>query len=452
MNKEKLKMSGKVTVGQQIAYGVGDFAGNLLSGATASYIALYYTDNVFMSAVFVGTMMMAARILDAVSDLVMGYIIDHTQTKIGKARPWFIISIIPLVLTFLLMFHVPAGLGIEGQKIYIAATYILNTVVCMTILNVSYSTLCTFMSDDIQTRVKLTGTRTFFATLAMMLANIFTVNILSKYGFSQQGYTVMVLLYGGVAVFCLALTALICKESTTIAEDTTAKKKATLKESFAVIFSNRYIPILAVAFALNWLLLGVNGASMVYYVRDVLGGMQYMGIVSAASFIPALLILAIGIVPRIAGKYGKRITLTVGGAIEALGLLIVSILPISLPVTVVGMILKAIGMAFVNALLFATVSDVAVYTDITQKGDYSGVTNSITSFGQKIGIGVGSAAVSWLLAWGQYDATLDLQTAQTQTAEHMGFSIIPCICAVVIIILISFINVDKKLMELRQQN
>lgn len=450
MNKGELKLTGKVTRGQQLAYGLGDFAGNLLSGATASYIALYYTDNVLLSAAFIGSMMMAARVLDAISDIIMGYIIDHTKTKIGKARPWFIIGILPLVLTFFLMFHVPAGFSESAQKIYTTITYILNTVVCMTILNVSYSTLCTFMSDDIQTRVRLTGTRTFFATLAMMLANIFTVEILTKYGFSQKGYTVMVLLYGAVSIFCLLLTAFICKEMPSAEDEEIIKKKATWKESFSVIISSRYIPVLAFAFAFNWLLLGVNGASMVYYVRDVLGGMQFMGIVSAASFIPALIILATGIVPRIAGKYGKRVTLTVGGIIEAAGLLIVSILPVSLPVTVVGMVLKAIGMAFVNALLFATVSDVAVYTDLTNKGNFSGITNSITSFGQKIGIGLGSAAVGWLLAWGRYDGTLAVQTAHTQTAEHMGFSMIPCACAIIVVILISFVDVDKKLLEMKK--
>ncbi|MCC2253271.1 glycoside-pentoside-hexuronide (GPH):cation symporter [Ruminococcus sp. CLA-AA-H200] len=451
MKTNQMQNSGKIKFGHRIAYGLGDFAGNMMSGATASYITLYYTDNVLISAAMVGTLMIIARVFDALSDLVMGYIIDHTNLKFGKARSWLLIGIVPLIISFFLIFHVPAGLEGIGRSIYVVATYIFNTVICMTILNVSYSTLCTYMSDDIQTRMKLTGTRTFFATLAMMLANIFTVEILGKYGFSQTGYDMMILIYGGGSLFCLLITGMVCKENSSQVHADEEKPNTTFKDSVTVITSNRYILILAGAFLLNWLLLGVNGASMVYFVRDVLGGMQFMSIISAASFLPALIILALDIVPRVAKKFGKRSALLIGGGIEAAGFLIAAALPATLQVIVIGMVLKSVGMGFVNALLFATVSDVAVYTDITEKGDFSGVTNSISSFGQKIGIGLGSAAIGWLLAWGQYDASLTAQTAHTQFAVKLGFCIIPFICAVLVMICISFIDVDKKLEAIKNR-
>lgn len=444
----KDKTNKSISIGGRLAYGVGDFAGNLLSGATASFISLYYTDSVLASALFVGTMMIIVRILDALSDLVMGYIIDHTHAKIGKARFWFIVGIIPLIVSFYLMFNVPASLTGNAQRTYIVVTYILNTVLCMTIFNVSYSTLCTYMSSDIQTRIKLTGTRTFFATLAMMLANIFTANILSAYGFSQKGYTTMVLIYGGISTLCLIITALVCKEEEH--DEVIEKTRTTLKDSMSAVFGNRYILTLAAAFIFNWMLLGTNGGFMVYYVRDILGNMGLMGAVSAASFLPALVILALGLVAKIARKTGKRKALIIGGAIEAAGFLVASVFPASVPTTLIGMFLKATGMAAVNSLLFATVTDVAVYTDITRKGDYSGITNSVTSFGMKVGIGLGSALVGWLLAWGKYDPSLTTQTAQTMLAEKLGFAIIPCVCAVIVLVLMSTIDVEKKLQEMNK--
>ena len=439
------KRKGTVSTGSRVAYGIGDFAGNLLSGATSSFIAMYYTDSVLVSALFVGTMMVVARILDAISDLVMGYIIDHTNFKLGKARPWFLIGIIPLLVSCFLMFHVPSGLSGNGKEIYIVVTYVLNTVICMTIFNVSYSTLCTYMSDDILTRIKMNGTRTFFATLAMMVANMFTTNILASFGFQQKAYDIMVLIYCAISLVCLLITGFACKEN----HVPNSTNKPSAKASLAAIFSNRYVSLITLAFVFNWFLLGSNGSSMVYFVRDCLGSMELMGPVSAASFLPALVILALGIVPRVAKKIGKRTTLMIGGGIEALGLFIVAVAPVSLPIVAIGMVLKACGMATVNALLFATVSDVAIYTSKTQKGEFAGITNSVTSFGMKVGIGFGSAVITWLLAWANYDGAASVQNAPALLAEKIGFSAVPCGCAIVVFILMSFVDVEKKLKEMQ---
>lgn len=88
-----------------------------------AYLTLYCTDSLKMGAAFLGMMFLICRFLDGISDIVMGLIIDRTNTRFGKARPWFVGSMIPLVLSFIFIFNVPEGFS-NGQRIaYIYALY-----------------------------------------------------------------------------------------------------------------------------------------------------------------------------------------------------------------------------------------------------------------------------------------------------------------------------------------
>ena len=75
-----------------IAFAVGDGGCNLVWTTIGSYLTLYYTDSVGLAAATIGTMMLLTRLLDGISDLIMGSIIGRTHTRWGKARPWILIS------------------------------------------------------------------------------------------------------------------------------------------------------------------------------------------------------------------------------------------------------------------------------------------------------------------------------------------------------------------------
>ena len=92
-----------------IAFAVGDGGCNLVWTTIGSYLTLYYTDSVGLAAATIGTMMLLTRLLDGISDLIMGSIIDRTHTRWGKARPW-ILAAIPMWITLILIFLAPRAL------------------------------------------------------------------------------------------------------------------------------------------------------------------------------------------------------------------------------------------------------------------------------------------------------------------------------------------------------
>ena len=129
----------KPTWKEILAFAVGDGGCNLVWTTIGSYLTLYYTDSVGLAAAAIGTMMLLTRLLDGISDLIMGSIIDRTHTKWGKARPWILWTAIPMGLGLVLMFSVPSGLSSGGKMVYAVITYILMAVAIYTACNLAYT-------------------------------------------------------------------------------------------------------------------------------------------------------------------------------------------------------------------------------------------------------------------------------------------------------------------------
>ena len=137
----------KVSLGEKICYGVGDIGANLVWTTVASFLTIYCTDVAGIAAGVVGTLMLIARLFDGVSDLFMGIIIDKTNTRWGKARPWVLWSAPPLVISLIMIFTVP-DLGANGKAIYLLLVYIFLAAVCFTASNLSYNTMLSLVTTE----------------------------------------------------------------------------------------------------------------------------------------------------------------------------------------------------------------------------------------------------------------------------------------------------------------
>ena len=458
MSKSKSKVSFRL----KASYGCGDLGLNLFSMAVGSFITSYYTDSVLMGAAFVGTMMLVARCFDGISDIIMGIIIDHTNTKIGKARPWVLIAAVPCAISLVLLFSVPSGLSTTGKMIYIYVTYIFSQVVCGTAGNLAVSTLCTFMSPDLQVRAELAGARTLGSNLGSLVATSCTMMVVNAYGGGQKGYTLMAVTFGIAIIVLLLITGINCKEYKV--EEAAAggaaeqpKEAATpMGQAVKILLTSKYTWIVTGCFVFNWLGICTNSTAMVYYARDVLGNSGYITYLAFAISLPAIIITAIGIVPKLTGMYGKKKMMMLGAGLQVIGFVIAFLVPESLAGVLVGLVVRTFGLGIFVANLFASVADVADYVDITNKVHIAGVTNSVTSFGMKVGVGLGSATVGWVLAIVGYSAELanagEMQSALTIFGERLCYSGIPALFCLIVFILSCFIDVDTKLGELRTAN
>ena len=154
-------MENKPSLWEKLAFAVGDGGCNFVWTTIGSFLTLYYTDSVGISAAVIGTIMLLTRLLDGVTDLGRGALIDRTRTRWGKARPWVLWSAVPMGLGLVLLFNVPASLGSSGKIAYAAITYTLVAAVIYTACNLSYNTRLSLTAPNPKDRVLMSSLRFF---------------------------------------------------------------------------------------------------------------------------------------------------------------------------------------------------------------------------------------------------------------------------------------------------
>lgn len=444
----------------RMGYGVGELGTSIISFTVGSFLTMYLVDNQIATAAFIGTMMLVSRILDGISDLIMGTLIDHTYTKWGKARPWILLGSIPTALSLIMMFNVPQNWSELARNVYITIAYILSTVVFGNAASVSRQVLVTKATHNPVTRASMMNWRSFFATAAQLLVSGFTASFVAVLGGGTKGYNLMSILYAILAGAAMMSTFFAVKEldiqtKPTRKEIQARKVSALNSQNMKHLFCNKYVIPLILAFILNWLALGVNSNSATYYARDVLGNMGLMRLITWSRIIPGLMIMLTGVIPLFVRRFGKQKTLITGSLMAIAGCAIIMMAPTNLVWIFAGNIFKGASLGFLNGTLLSTAADVAEYIDFKNNISIAGMTNSVASFGQKLGQGFASSFVAWGLAFGGYDATrLSKGLAQSESALsaiEACFNLIPLICFVLILVIGIFMDVDKKMAVLRAE-
>lgn len=145
-------MEEKINLKEKISYSIGDVGCNFVYVPITSFLMIYYTNSVGLGVAAVGTLMLIARLLDGVTDLSIGALIDKTNTRWGKTRPWILWSAPFMGIGLILLFNVPMGLSNGGKLIYAYITYIFLVSIVYTASNLSYCTLLSRISSNIQER------------------------------------------------------------------------------------------------------------------------------------------------------------------------------------------------------------------------------------------------------------------------------------------------------------
>lgn len=277
----------KIGMFEKIAYGMSNMGGNICNTAIASFITLYYTDSVGIAAATVGTMLLIARIFDAISDIVMGTVIDRTNTKWEQARPWFVLSILPFVLSTILVFAVPDGMSTLGKTIYMYVTYIFTGVICYTMNSLAAVSMQSLMTGDTKERMGLNAPYQIFGFVSIIAVNMVTINLV---------------------------------ETT---EESKKEIKVTLRQGLPVLLRNKYFYIVLILSISNYITINTFNAGGVYYAMYILGNGNLFGLITIAGMLPTILLTTA--VPYVGNKLGKKNTLMLGYILQAVGFVIVNI-------------------------------------------------------------------------------------------------------------------------------
>ncbi|MCC3864792.1 MFS transporter [Terrisporobacter petrolearius] len=433
----------KVSVREKLCYGVGDVGANLVWTTVASFLLIYCTDVAGLSAGILGTVMLIARVFDGVSDLFMGVLIDKTNTKWGKARPWVLWSAPPLAISLVMIFSIP-NMSDTNKMIYLLVVYIFMAAVCYTANNLAYNTMLSLVTVDQEDRNIMNSMRFTLTMIAQLVINVITIPLVSYFGGDQKAWTTLSIIYAVIALAAFVTTFAGTKEryKPIVQKDTKAKEKTHPLKTFKVLCKNKYFILITLAFAIIYISLGLTSGSRIYYAKYILGNEMINSSMTMYNYIPT--ILAMMIMPKFTKKFGKIKVLFSGFVLYGIGLIVQITGPTYLPGIYLGLVLQGIGHAALYSCLFAVVGDVVEYSEWKDGVREEGLTYSVTSFGMKFGTGLGTAALGWILALGNYDGTALVQSASAITAIKSLFLYLPLVITVIVcIIWFLFMGIDK---------
>ena len=139
----------------KVGYGSGDIAGNVVYAFLSSFVMIYLTNTVGLNPGIVGTLIAVSKLLDGVTDIFFGSLIDKTHSKMGKARPWMLYGYIGCAITLVAIFAIPTNLGQFAQYAWFLIAYTLLNAVFYTANNIAYSALTALITKNSAEQVEM---------------------------------------------------------------------------------------------------------------------------------------------------------------------------------------------------------------------------------------------------------------------------------------------------------
>ena len=245
---------------EKIGYAMGDAGANLVWRGALAYLAVFYTDTFGISAAAAALLFLVVRLSDGVTDIIMGMIADRTQTRLGKFRPWILLSTPFLALFMVLCFTTP-DISPTAKLIYAYFTYI-GLTLAYTVSNVPYSALMGVMTGDDLERTKLSGFRFAGAFAGGLLVMGFLPDLVAYFGQgdSAQGYQYTMYVFAALLTVLMLVTFASTKERVQPATN----KQTSLKTELADLSSS-----------LPFIILPLLAITLFFYYRELYSGLFF---------------------------------------------------------------------------------------------------------------------------------------------------------------------------------
>lgn len=265
-----------------------------------------------------------------------------------------------------------------------------------------------------------------------------------------MGWFVLSLVYGIVLFVMLLISFLGTKEHLGEDAESGVVKVETvpLKDALPALFRNKYFYLQSLLFCFLYIGVVSTGATTFYFCNIVLGNLGVLTLTSMATTIPAMIVNFV--LPKFVAKFGKWKLMIAGCLLMIVGSIVIGAANTSVPLVMVGLVIKGIGMGPVMSGIFAMTADVVDYGEWKTGIRSEGLVNSCTSFGMKVGIGLGSAVCTWIIAAGGYDGTAAVQTQAAVNSIRFGYGYNGAIIGAICLVLCFMMNIDKYIKEIQK--
>lgn len=429
---------------QRFGYGMGDFACNLIWQVISLYLLYFYTDVMGLAPAAIAAMFIVCRIIDAITDVLVGFAIDKTRSRWGKSRPWFLFGAIPFAVSAFLAFSVP-DITPNGKLVYAYATYIFLSFM-YTVVNIPLASILPAMTDDENERTVLATWRKFFAFLGSTIVSATALTMVQLVGNGDEalGFRIVMGIFGVVGCLCFFLTFALVRENN-LQE---MERQATLKETLHSLANNTPWKLFALNILFMWTGYFIQSSALIYYYKYYIGSTALSSLVATImTMVPMAANLT---VPFLAKRCGKRNLYSAAAAVQLAGLLVIMLGDLNTQVILVGAVISACGYGIKESIYFSMQADPVDYGEWKTGIQAAGMLSSINGFLGKVAQAAAGGISGLLLAWGAYDETAAVQTADALFAIKAMYLYLPMILLVCSIVTMSFYKLDGQFAQIKK--
>lgn len=436
---------------------LADMSGQIGMNLVANVIGqltYFYTDKVGLAVGGVGVVMLISKIVDALTDLWFGNVIDHSKGGNRKYYRWLLRLMIPYVIVVVMLFCVPIQAGQIPALIYACITNILLSAVCGTLIGTPMSAVMVVRTNSQSERESMGVFRAVGSYGAGMFTAIVTIPLTNILGGTQIAW----IKYGFIIALIVLLMLSICyingrnaKLVEEVKDETEegAEDAVPLKDALGMLFKNKYWIILVLFNVITQITNSITATSGTYYCKWIFGNDNLVALAGSFGFFATIIGFIIS--KPVISKLGVNRTINLGVLGAAATAALRCLIPTNLPVYIVAGLLGSFVQIPLMCLYGVLLAMVVDYNEYTYNNKLVGVSSGAIGIGTKIGAGVGSVILTACLALGSYDATLEVATTSMRYAIYAFSNYLPLIINLALFYLFRHFDLEEKMPAIHKE-
>ncbi|MDP4104274.1 MAG: glycoside-pentoside-hexuronide (GPH):cation symporter [Bacillota bacterium] len=431
LNTETNQETKKIPTKEKALYGFGDFGNGFMFDLGQSYLMHFYTDVAGISAVAAAGVFSITKIFDAFMDPLAGSLIDSRAAgPRGKFRPVMMLSAIILAVLTVVTFTMP-NLSMGGKIAWAYGTYMAWGLV-YSFTNVPYGSLASVMTRDVGERSFMASTRQAGSIGAQLVTGVAFVPILAMFSSPKIGYPITAAIMAFIGIIGFFICYKGTKEHIKV-ENAKGKEKASAKDYFKVVFTNRPLWCLVLMTLFTISAMNTNNAMMIYFCQYNLG---HVGLQPIINFIQmGSSVVGITLIPFLVRRFGKKKTAMAGLLIGVVADGLNFVIPTNIYSFIVLVSIGYAALAISNGVTWAFVSDAIDYGHWHTGVRKEGVTYAAFNFSRKIAQSLAAIVSAGVLAATGYIANAH-QTAGTLLGIKGTMTLYPAVALLLAAIII----------------
>lgn len=439
---------------QRIGIGVGMLACNIPYSIVNTYLLIFFTNAVGLNPLALSLMFLITKLFDGVTDFIVGFLIDRTNTKFGRNRPWMLAGIPVLAIGFILVFSAPT-MSMTMHLVWAYVTYIIFSF-GYTLVNVPMNSIVPLLSSNPDERTNILTFGNIGGTLGVAVAMVIVPAVMTLNGGLNvaASYTKSAVLFAIVASIVYAVCVALVKEVNTPPKAQHHNLFGDVKD----ILKNKMFIILITITLFNALALASLTSSVTYYGKYILSDeaavTKIYVVFLICSFIGLFFASALG------KRFSKKPLLIGLMFVMLLSWTTILLFADNANIMYIAMVFYSLAAGMSNPNIYAILSDSVDYGEYKCGKNLAGSQTAFFGLSNKIGSAVASAIVAFVLSVGKFNAKLDVQPASALTSIKFSYAGIGFICMLFCMAAMMFypvtrekqFEITKALEERRKQN